>query len=57
MSHHDHPSIEQIAAAQFDTATQASTDILIGLADQEFDAIRSDKARLGRLLRMLRPVG
>jgi hypothetical protein len=50
-----HPSGEQIAAAAFDSATQASTDILIGLADQEFDAIRGDKARLGRLLQMLRP--
>lgn len=52
-----HPSNEQVAAAQFDTATSASTDILIGLADQEFDAIRHDTARLGRLLRMLRPEG
>ena len=50
-----HPSSEQVAAAQFDSATQASTDILIGLADQEFDAIVADKARLGRLLQMLRP--
>lgn len=49
-----HPSGDQIAAAAFDSATQASTDILIGLADQEFDAIRDDKARLGRLLQMLR---
>jgi len=52
-----HPSSEQVAAVQFDTATQSSTDILIGLADQEFDAIHADKARLGRLLRMMRPAG
>lgn len=51
-----HPSGDQIAAAAFDSATQASTDILIGLADQEFDAVRNDKARLARLLQMLRPL-
>jgi len=50
-----HPSGDQVAAAAFDSATQASTDILIGLADQEFEAIRNDKVRLGRLLQMLRP--
>ncbi len=52
-----HPSREQIAAAAFDTATRSSTEILIGLADQEFDAIRNDKARLARLLGMMRPLG
>ena len=48
------PSNAQKAAADFDNATPASTAILIGLADQEFENIRSDKARLAQLMQMLR---
>jgi uncharacterized protein len=48
------PSSQQVAAAAFDNATPASTAILMGLADQEFESIRGDKARLGQLLQMLR---
>lgn len=48
------PSSQQKAAAAFDNATAASTAILIGLADQEFESIRSDPVRLGRLQQIIR---